>query len=147
LLIRPDEYFPIRKNAITEPLPVRFLFDLPQGTRIEIFKDRIRIEALENLTSYKDVCAYPQQCRYFSVEVSDEPYFTRSLPPKFQRRYKPAIPRKLYTCKRCNLNLKGFRRIRQDCPSKSVKELMLFEQEEKGTHTSIRHEGIQKDKS
>lgn len=135
-------WLPQRTNTFYHDLPVRFIFDLPSNCDKEGLTERIRQSALSNLINYNDICACPFQCRHFSVEASDEPYFTRSLPPWKQRRYKPLVPRKLYILKMCSIGAKGFRQLRQVCPHKTVATLDLYLNEKERVHTGKRHQGF-----
>jgi hypothetical protein len=120
-----------RTNAAVEPLPVQFGLETQilhriealTGTKIKELENKIRGAAISSLINYKDCCVFPQQCRFFFLQVTDEPYYARS----WNQHGKPLIPRQLYVLKSCMLKAKGFRRTRQECPFKSVKELQLFE--------------------
>jgi hypothetical protein len=123
--------FKPRSDTLNEPLPVvpsipeeemRRIITLT-GINVIDYAEEIRRRALASLINYKDCCAWPKQCRFFFLQLSDEPYYQRSW--KLDR--KPLIPSRLYVTKRCCLEVKGFRRPRQECPFKSVESLEQFE--------------------
>jgi hypothetical protein len=130
---------PVRSNAYSEPIPVVHVWrgNYPSwaSQNFEEGNVEIRSRSINSLTINHDCCVWPVQCRYFSLEVSDQPYYPRSLSPFFERRFKPSVPHKLYITKECALRVSGFRPIRQECPFKSVKDLNSYESKNIRTST------------
>lgn len=128
---------PVRADAINEPLPVRIICTLRSDVEIERKKAEIRLKSLVSLINYKDICVCGDQCRFFSLEVDDEAYFSTSRQVYFSSYVKPNYPQKLYVTKECALRVKGFRGIISRCPFKSVRELCFDQTRNKGSSSNV----------
>jgi hypothetical protein len=114
---------PTRRNVANEPIPILFIFSFPQGLEREEIVEAIRRMPLDNLISYEDICVSNGGCRFFSFEVSDQPYFSVSQPIYSRLKRRQGFYGKLYITKECALRVIGFRRIVKTCPFKATSEL------------------------
>lgn len=140
-----DWNLPVRSDATVEPIPVRILCDLDPYAERERVIAAIRLRSLTDrlggLIIYKDICVVPEQCRFFSLEVDEFPYFSTSKPIGFKAYTQHRYPRKLYITKECALRVKGFRGIGPRCPFKSVRELRFDQGQTIGVHQVVRDKG------
>jgi hypothetical protein len=114
---------PVRADTTIEPIPIRMICQLPHYVSLEHVKANIRMKSLASLVNYKNICVVPNQCRFFSLDAVDEPYFTKSRPLNYSPYRHSSFQGKLYITKNCALRVKGFRGISRSCPFKSVREL------------------------
>jgi hypothetical protein len=118
---------PIRVNSKLEPIPVCIITRLEPNADIQGLSERIRVQGLVSLLNFKDICVYPSQCRFFSLEVDRAPYFSKTPTREEIRLFHSRFPHKLYITKECALRVKGFRGIRRNCPFKSEGALEVIE--------------------